>query len=92
MGKGITADVGLTIGLDLGEKYSEGCVVDASGEVVETFRVRTTQAALDRALARFGKARVVMEVGTHSPWASRRASAQGNDVIVANPTKLSNTP
>ena len=88
MSKDITADVGLTIGLDLGDKYSEGCVVDASGEVIETFRVRTTQPALDRALSRFGKARVVMEVGTHSPWVSRRASFQGNDVIVANPRRV----
>jgi transposase len=88
MGKDITADMGLTIGLDLGDKYSEGCVVDASGEVVETFRVRTTQPALDRALARFGKARVVLEVGTHSPWMSRGASAQGHDVIVANPRRV----
>ena len=88
MGKDITADMGLTIGLDLGDKYSEGCVVDASGEVVETFRVRTTQPALDRALARFGKARVVLEVGTHSPWVSRGASAQGHDVIVANPRRV----
>jgi len=88
MSKDITADMGLTIGLDLGDKYSEGCVVDASGEVVETFRVRTTQPALDRALARFGKARVVLEVGTHSPWVSRGASAQGHDVIVANPRRV----
>jgi len=56
--------------------------------VVETFRVRTTQPALDRALARFGKARVVLEVGTHSPWVSRGASAQGHDVIVANPRRV----
>lgn len=88
MSKGITADMGLTIGLDLGDKYSEGCVVDASGEVVETFRVRTTQPALDRVLARFGKARVVLEVGTHSPWVSRRVSAQGHGVIVANPRRV----
>ncbi len=88
MSKDITADMGLTIGLDLGDKYSEGCVVDASGEVVETFRVRTTQAALDRVLARFGKARVVLEVGTHSPWVSRRIAAQGHEVIVANPRRV----
>jgi transposase len=88
MSKDITADMGLTIGLDLGDKYSEGCVVDASGEVVETFRVRTTQPALDRVLARFGKARVVLEVGTHSPWVSRRVSAQGHGVIVANPRRV----
>jgi transposase len=88
MSKDITADMGLTIGLDLGDKYSEGCVVDASGEVVETFRVRTTQPALDRVLARFGKARVVLEVGTHSPWVSRRIAAQGHEVIVANPRRV----
>jgi transposase len=80
--------MGLTIGLDLGDKYGEGCVVDASGEVVESFRVGTTQSALDRAPGRFGKARVVLEVGTHSPWASRRASAEGYEVIVANPRRV----
>jgi transposase len=88
MSKDITADMGLTIGLDLGDKYSEGCVVDACGEVVETFRVRTTQPALDRVLARFGRTRVVMEVGTHSPWVSRRTAAQGHEVIVANPRRV----
>ena len=42
MGNGITTSHGLTIGLDLGDKYTEGCVLSESGEVVETFRVATT--------------------------------------------------
>ena len=63
MSKDITAGRSLTIGLDLGDKYSEACVLEGSGEVLEGFRVRTSQAALDRALARFATARVVLEVG-----------------------------
>jgi transposase len=78
----------LTIGLDLGDRFTEGCVIDGSGEVVETFRLRTTQMALDRALARFGPSRVVLEVGTHSPWMSRRVAALGHEVVVANPRRV----
>jgi transposase len=88
MSKSITAGSGLTIGLDLGDKYSEACVLDAAGEVLETFRVRTTQPALDRALSRFESARVVLEVGTNSPWVSRLVARHGHEVIVANPRRV----
>jgi transposase len=88
MSKRITAGSGLTIGLDLGDKYSEACVVDGSGEVLETFRVRTTQAALDRALSRFESAHVVLEVGTNSPWVSRLVGRHGHEVLVANPRRV----
>jgi transposase len=88
MSKRIMASGDLTIGLDLGDKYSEACVVDGSGEVLETFRVRTTQAALDRALSRFESARVVLEVGTNSPWVSRLVTRHGHEVIVANPRRV----
>jgi len=88
MSKDITAGRSLTIGLDLGDKYSEACVLEGSAEVLESFRVRTSQAALDRALARFGTARVVLEVGTHSPWVSRLLASQGHEVIVANPRRV----
>ena len=88
MRKGTTTDGSLTIGLDLGDKYSEACVVGVSGEVLEGFRVRTSQVALDRAFARFGAVRVVLEVGTHSPWVSRLLARQGHEVIVANPRRV----
>ena len=88
MDKNITASGSLTIGLDLGDKHTEACVMDSNGEVLETFRVRTTQVALDRALARFEAARVVLEVGTHSPWVSRRVTAAGHEAIVANPRRV----
>jgi transposase len=83
-----TASGGVTIGLDLGDKTTEACVLDAGGEVVERFRVRTTQPALERALARFARCRVILEVGTHSPWVSRLATRLGHEAVVANPRRV----
>src|SRR5438094_7481893 len=38
----------VTIGVDLGDQYSQLYVVDAAGTCVETGRVRTTRAGLER--------------------------------------------
>jgi hypothetical protein len=54
MGKRITRASGLTIGRDLGDRFTEGRVLDASGEVIEAFRVRTTQSALSSRLSGLG--------------------------------------
>ncbi len=51
MGKDTTVIGGLTIGLDLGDKHTVGCVLTDSGEVEETFRVATTMSALGRTMA-----------------------------------------
>ncbi len=37
---------------------------------------------------RFPKARIAMEVGSHSPWISRLLDKLGCEVIVANSRKL----
>jgi hypothetical protein len=50
MEKRITTNGAVTIGLDLSDKSAEGCVTDETGQVVERFRVRTTQAGLERVL------------------------------------------
>src|SRR5438445_4212 len=78
----------VTIGVDLGDQYSQLYVVDAAGTCVETGRVRTTRAGLERWFAGQAPARVVLEAGTHSPWASRALQALGHEVLVANPRKL----
>src|SRR5438034_11059732 len=78
----------VTIGVDLGDQYSELYVVDAAGTCVETGRIRTTRAGLERWFAGRPPARVVLEAGTHSPWASRALQALGHEVLVANPRKL----
>ena len=88
MKKRTTGDGRLTICLDLGDRFTEGRVLDEFGEVVESFRVRTTQAALRARLASFPPSWVVLEVGTHSPWVSRVVSSEGHEAIVANPRRV----
>ena len=77
-----------TIGVDVGDRYSHIYILDADGEVIEEGRVRTTSAALSRRFGGEEQARVVLEVGPHSPWISRLIAAAGHEVIVANPRKL----
>ena len=74
----------LTIGIDLGDVRSEVCVLGGDGEVAKRFSVATTRAGLEKKLGEQTSARVVIEVGTHSPWVSRWLEAKGHEVIVAN--------
>jgi len=79
----------LTVGLDLGDRFSEVCVVDtASGETERELRVRTTPAGLARQFEGRPAMRIALEVGTHSPWASRLLASWGHEVLVANPRKV----
>ena len=79
----------LSIGIDLGDRYSQLYVLDrATGEVVEEGRIRTTRTAFEQRFAEMPRARVALEVGTHSPWVSRLLTAAGHDVKVANAYKL----
>lgn len=78
----------LTMGLDLGDRYSQICVLAEDGELLEEARVRTTAAALRRRFGFEGSARVVLEAGAHSPWVSRLLEELGHEVIVANPRRL----
>jgi len=75
---------GQTIGLDLGDRFSQVCVLDEQGEVIEQARVRTTSAALQQRFAQLGSTRVALEVGTHSPWVSRLLAGFGHEVVVAS--------
>lgn len=79
---------GLTIGLDLGDRRTEACVLDAGGTVQRRFSFSTTAGGLEKALGCGAPARVVLEVGTHSPWLSRQLEAWGHEVIVANAKEL----
>lgn len=78
----------LTLGLDLSDTTSRYCALDVYGRVVATGRMRTTPAALEREFARWPAARVVLEVGTHSPWVSRLLTRLDHEVLVANARQL----
>lgn len=77
----------ITIGIDLGDRWSRYCVLDGTGNVVEEDRVRTTDEALTVRLRRTA-ARIVVEAGTHSPWVGRLLESLGHQVIVANARKV----
>ena len=87
MRKIITKNTQVTIGMDLGDKYSHLCVLDEAGEVVEQSRVASRPKALRQRFS--GPAcRVVLEVGTHSPWVVRLLEGLGHEVVLANPRKV----
>lgn len=73
----------LTIGLDLGDRTSQVYGVDAAGACVVERAIATSPAGL-RFFAAQPPCRVVLEVGTHSPWVSRALEAMGHEVIVAH--------
>ena len=78
----------LTAGLDLGDLYTQLCVLDEQGQVVEEARVLSTPKAFKQRFRAMPPARLVLEAGTHSPWASRLLESLGHEVIVANPRML----
>ena len=78
----------VTIGIDLGDKNHEVCVLDNAGEVIDRFMVGNTKIQLQKAFAKYAGALVAMETGTHSPWVSRVLVALGCRVLVGNARKL----
>lgn len=75
---------GNTIGVDLGDRTSHFCILDAEGEVIERGKLETEGTCFQHAFSLWSPSRVVMEVGTHSPWASHMVKSLGHEVIVAN--------
>jgi len=74
-------------GIDLHAEYSQICILDEDGEVMETSRVRTSQKALERFFGRDGM-RVAMEAGGSSPWVSRLVASLGHEVFVCSPRRV----
>jgi transposase len=78
----------LTVGLDVGDRFSSVCVLDGDGQVQEEGRVRTTPEGLARWLAGRPACRIALEVGTQSSWIHHLLSGHGHDVVVANARKV----
>src|ERR1039458_881151 len=74
----------LTIGLDIGDRFSWYCVLDEAGEVVLEQKVATTPKAMKEVFGGMPRSRMALETGTHSPWVSRVLSELGHEVIVAH--------
>jgi len=78
----------LTIGLDLGDRWSLYCVLDEAGEVILEQKLPTTPEAMRRTFEKLPQSRIVLETGTHSPWVSRLLTVLGYAVIVAHAQKV----
>ncbi len=76
------------VGLDLGDRHSHCCKLSNSGEEMETWRIPTTRAAIEKHFGSEPGMRIALEAGTHSPWVSRLLKSYGHQVIVANPRKI----
>ena len=81
-------EVGEIVGLDLGDRYSQFCIVSRQGEIVERGRVATTATAMRKQFEQGVPTRIALEAGTHSPWVSRLLEELGHEVLVANARKL----
>src|ERR1700691_1497721 len=66
----IFKDDKLTIGLDLGDRFSHYCVLNGAGEVIRERRVPTTPKGIDEAFGKIPSSRIALETGPHSPWVS----------------------
>jgi transposase len=77
------------MGIDVGDRWSQMCLLDSSsGEVLEESRMKTTPEGVRGRFGGQGALRIALEVGKHSPWMSRLLVELGHDVIVANPRKV----
>jgi transposase len=78
----------VTIGMDVGDRYSHVVVLDDSGTVLLRDQIATTERAVRGWFKRYKGARVALEVGRHSPWLSRLLASLELEVIVGNSRQI----
>jgi transposase len=78
----------LTIGLDLGDRFSSYCILDEVGKILREQKVPTTPEEMKQTFGRMVRSRIAMETGTHSPWVSRLLTGLGHEVIVAHAQRV----
>src|SRR6202166_133957 len=78
----------LTIGLDLGDRWSFYCVLDEAGQIILEQKLPTTPEAIKQTFESIPRSLIALETGTHSPWISRLLSELGYEVIVAHAQKV----
>src|ERR1700732_2962164 len=84
----IFKDQKLTIGLDLGDRWSFYGVLDEAGKILLEQKVATTPEAMKQTFGKIPRSLIALETGTHSPWVSRLLTELGHEVIVAHAQKV----
>jgi transposase len=70
-GNEILKEQKLTIGVDLGDRWSFYCVLEEAGKIILEQKVPTTPEAMKQTFSRIPQSRIALETGTHSPWVNR---------------------
>jgi len=78
----------LTIGLDLGDRWSFYCVLDEAGQIILEQKLPTTPEAMKQTFGKIQRSLIALETGTHSPWVSRLLRELGHQVLVAHAQKV----
>jgi transposase len=87
-GNEILKEQKLTIGVDLGDRWSFYCVLEEAGQIILEQKVPTAPEAMKQTFSRIPQSRIALETGTHSPWVSRLLTELGHEVIVAHAQKV----
>jgi len=75
----------LTVGVDLGDQWSNYCILGLAGETLAEGQFRTRRQETSEFFQDLAVSRVVVEVGTHSAWVREVIAGFGHEVLVANP-------
>ncbi|HEX5111068.1 MAG TPA: IS110 family transposase [Vicinamibacterales bacterium] len=78
----------LTTGLDLGDRTTHRCTVDATRLVTARGRFTTTRESLQREFGGIAPQRIVIEAGSQSLWISHLLRELGHEVMVVDPRRV----
>jgi transposase len=78
----------LTVGVDLGDQWSNYCILGLGGETLREGQFRTRRQEVGEFFQGLAVSRVVIEVGTHSAWVREVIAGLGHEVLVANARRM----
>lgn len=78
----------LTVGVDLGDQWSNYCILGLGGETLREGQFRTRRQEVGEFFQGLAISRVVIEVGTHSAWIREVIAGLGHEVLVANAQRM----
>ena len=78
----------LTVGVDLGDQWSNYCILGLGGETLREGQFRTRRQEVGEFFQGLAISRVVFEVGTHSAWVREVIAGLGHEMLVANARRM----
>src|SRR5260370_8398404 len=80
------------IGIDLGDKKSDICMLDEQGELHDEFRLRMNAQEFQTYFGSLARSRVAIEAGAQSRWVAEGIHRCGHQVYVSNTRQVPYLP